>query len=139
MKYHIKNPARDEWLTDYHWDGEDWLTAWHKDRTKAKLIGRREMSIVRDSLPDGCKAFRAYWADRRAPDGVVRLGRRKVSKAGTVRFAGDTFRHDKLIDFVGQYIFVEAENYWIVHPHAFKTEAGFADRGNHICDLDAVR
>lgn len=140
MKYHIKNPERDTWLTDYNWDGEDWVTAWHKDRTLAKLMDRRELGIIKNDLPDGCQAFRGEWADRRAPDGVVSLGRRKVSKKGTVRFAGDTFRHDKLLAFIGQHIFIEAEAYWIRHPHAFKTSAGFADgKGNHICDLEAVR
>ena len=140
MRYHVKNPERDEWLTDYHWDGEEWLTSWSKDRVKAKLMDRTQLGIVKDDLPDGCKCFRGEWADVKAPDGVVSMGRRKVSKAGTVRFAGDKFRHDNLLPFVGQHIFVQAEDYWIIHPHAFKTSAGFADgRENHICDLDAVK
>lgn len=139
MKYNVQRPSG-EWLTGYMWDGEDWVTSWSADRTKAKLMSRMDIGIVKDALVEGCKGFRAEWADRRAPDGVVSIGRRKVSKKGTVRFAGDTFRHDKLMDFAGQHIFVEAEDYWIVHPRAFKTSAGFAaGRENYICDLEAVK
>jgi hypothetical protein len=139
MKYHIQDPSG-KWLAGYTWDGEDWITSWSKDRDGAKPISSSDIAMIKDALEKGCKGYKAEWVDRRAPDGVVSLGRRRVSKKGTVRFAGDTFRHDKLMDFVGQYVFVEAEDYWIVRPHAFKTSAGFADgKENHICDLEGVK
>ena len=139
MKYHIQRTSG-EWLTDYTWDGEDWVTAWNKDRTKARLMSRSDIRMIKDALDYRCKGYRAEWSDRRAPDGVVSIGRRRVSKKGTVRFAGCTYRHEKLLPFAGQHIFVEADSYWIVHPDAFKTSAGFADgKENHICELEGVK
>lgn len=140
MKYHIKNTSARKWLEDYKWETDHWTLSWSSDRAKAKLLDRTNIGVLVNEIGlRGCSAFRAEWADRRAPDGVVSMGRRIVRKNGVVRFASDKFRHDNLVPFVGQYIFVEAEDYWIMHPHAFKTSAGFADgKANHICDLDPV-
>lgn len=139
MKYHIQSKATSKWLTGFNWDSESWITSWNDDRSRARLLDRTEIRMLKDELKE-CTAFRGEWADILAPDGVVAFGRRKVRKDGVVSFAGYKFRHDKLLPFVGQNIFVEADGYWIVSPHAFKTKGGFADgRDNHICDLEAMK
>lgn len=141
MKYHIQSKVTKKWLENYAWESDRWVFVWSSDRANAKPFDRASIGVlVREAGLKDSQAFRAEWADVRAPDGVVSMGRRIVRKNGVVRFASDKFRHDKLVPYVGQYVFVEAEDYWILHPHAFKTSAGFADgKENHICDLDPVK
>jgi hypothetical protein len=138
MKYHIQSKATGEWLADYKWESERWSLSWSDDKAKAKLLSRDQIQMLKDDLK-GCSAFRGEWSDVRAPDGVVSFGRRLVRDGGVIKFAQGKFRHDKLLPFVGQHIFVEADEYWIVSPHAFRTKSGSMDNGNHICDLEAVK
>ena len=51
-----------------------------------------------------------------APDGVVYYGVRLVRKGGRIKFAGDWYWDKRLLPYVGQYVGVCAEGYWIVHP-----------------------
>jgi hypothetical protein len=135
----IQSARTGKWVASYKWVKPDWELTWADTKDSAGRFTRDIIRILhKDGTIDGCKFFRGEWKDRMAPDGVVSLGKRKVRKNGVVSFAGYKFRHDKLIPFVGQHIFVEADDYWITHPHAFKTSSCSADKGNHICDLDAA-
>ena len=139
MRYNIQNKASGKWLEGFKWESDKWIMTWGDDRAKARLLDRTEILMLKNELKN-CSCFRGEWSDVKAPDGVVSFGRRRVAKDGSVRFAGSKFRHEKLMSFVGRHIFVEAEDYWIVSPHAFKTKAGFADgHDNHICDLEMVK
>lgn len=138
VKYNIQNKASGKWMESYKWDTDHWVIIWNDDRAKAVLLDRTLIGTLIDALKD-CTAFRGEWADRRAPDGVVSMGKRLVRKNGVVSFAGCKYRHNKLVPFEGKHIFVEADGYWIVNPHAFKTSLGFIDHDNHICDLEFVK
>ena len=143
MKYHIQDKVTKKWLENYAWNSDHWVFIWSTDRANAKPLDRTNIGMLinegelKDTIGDGyTRAFRAEFSDVKAPDGVVSIGRRIVRKNGVVRFAGGKFRHDKIVPYVGQYIFIEADEYWIIHPHAYKTREFNDD--SYICDLDAV-
>ena len=138
MKYHIQNKVSSKWLENFKWESDKWILTWSDDRATARLLDRTEITMLKVELKD-CSGFRGEWADKLAPDGVVAFGRRKVRKGGVVSFAGGKFRHDKLLEFVGKNIFIEADGYWIVSPHAFKTHHSWIEKDNHICDLEEVK
>lgn len=57
--------------------------------------------------------------DELAPDGVIYYGDRFVRPGGKVKFAGSWWQNDKLIPYIGQYVEVRADGYWIVSPEVW--------------------
>lgn len=53
------------------------------------------------------------YADRRAPDGVIATGWRTVRKGGRVKFASCWYEADELKEIVGEYVWVDANDYWL--------------------------
>jgi hypothetical protein len=51
-----------------------------------------------------------------APDGVVAYGDRLVRAGGKIKYAGDWWQDDRLLPYVGQYVGVCSDQYWITHP-----------------------
>ncbi len=54
--------------------------------------------------------------DTRAPDGVVAYGDRLVRIGGKIKYAGIWFQDDRLLPFVGDWVGVKSDGYWIVAP-----------------------
>jgi hypothetical protein len=65
-------------------------------------------------------------SDRRLPDGFVYQGWRKVRKDGTVFFQGQTRKSEKLMPYVGAYVYCVIEDMWAInitiHPEGFDHE-----------------
>lgn len=60
-----------------------------------------------------------YPNDVMAPDGIPEYGWRKVRKGGIVKFAGDDYQHDALLSFVGQFVCVKTNCYWMTDVQAW--------------------
>jgi len=65
--------------------------------------------------------------DEKLPDGFVRAGWRKVRKGGIVRFQGQNRRSERLLPYVGAFVFCQIEEMWgldvSIHPEGFSYEA----------------
>lgn len=51
--------------------------------------------------------------DQYCPDRVICSGWRKVRKGGRVKFAASWWKHDKLKDYEGKYVYITPNEYWI--------------------------
>lgn len=64
------------------------------------------------------------YADRRAPDGLLAVGWRRVKKGGRVKFAGAYYAHPKLADIVGELVNVQMADYWCQDVYIFRGAIG---------------
>ena len=71
--------------------------------------------------PPGC-----MWHDRKAHDGLLAWGYRKVRKGGVVHALGEKWQDDELLPFVGEWVIVEPNSYWwdgiVVYPNGFEDQ-----------------
>ena len=60
--------------------------------------------------------------DAKSPDGIVYYGQRIVSKKGTVRFAGETWKSEFLLPFAGFQVGLVVWDYWITKIQVYRPD-----------------
>lgn len=137
MKYSVQSKLTRLWVASIKWENNEWQVSWCESRQDSKPLDRFEVTWLLDSgRIANCECYRAEIADVRAPDGIIAHGLRKVSKKGTVRFASGTWTHEKLLPLAGKTVMVQADEYWITHPHVFFPPD--FEHNNLICSLNRV-
>lgn len=65
-------------------------------------------------------------SDEKLPDGFVRAGWRRVQQSGQVRFQGANRKSDRLLPYVGQFVFCEIVDMWgidcLIYPEGWSYE-----------------
>jgi hypothetical protein len=52
-------------------------------------------------------------SDKKAPDGLIYYGDRKVRSGGRIKFGGCWWQHPRLIPFANSVLGVRGEDYWM--------------------------
>ena len=63
-----------------------------------------------------------WMRDRRADDGVLIQGWRKVGVGGVVKFDRRTFQHDNLIAKEGNFIFITWDAFWMANAIVYMSK-----------------
>jgi hypothetical protein len=69
------------------------------------------------------RKFNAY-SDRRAPDGIIATGWRKVKKDGKVKFGGSYYSSPELSDIAGELVQVVMGEYWQSYVQIYRGRIG---------------